>query len=75
MPLPFFENIIKFLKAVLAVSLASHVQTALLGSFFEVPGEDVSYDHVIAGGGQAGLTVIARRKFESGACYRWAFHW
>lgn len=60
-PLPFFENmLIKFPKAILAASLASHAQAALLGSSFGVPGQGVTYDYVIVGGGQAGLTVAAR---------------
>ncbi|CAD6593231.1 MAG: hypothetical protein ASARMPREDX12_006946 [Alectoria sarmentosa] len=50
----------KILKAVLAASLASHVQAALLGSSFGVPGDDVTYDYVIVGGGNAGLTVATR---------------
>ena len=50
----------KFLKAALAASLASHVQGALLGSSFGVPGDDVTYDYVIVGGGNAGLTVATR---------------
>ena len=49
-----------FLKAALAASLASHVQGVLLGSSFGVPGHDVTYDYVIVGGGNAGLTVAAR---------------
>ncbi len=49
-----------FLKAVLAASLVSHVQGALLGSSFGVPGDNVTYDYVIVGGGNAGLTVAAR---------------
>ena len=52
-----FKNI---LKAALATCLASHVQAALLGSSFGVPGMDATYDYVIVGGGQAGLTVAAR---------------
>ena len=59
--LPFLENMLKrILKAALAASLASHVQAALLGSSFGVPGNDVTYDYVIVGGGQAGLAVAAR---------------
>lgn len=50
----------KFLKAALVASLASRVQGALLGSSFGVPGDDVTYDYVIVGGGNAGLTVAAR---------------
>ena len=50
----------KILKAALAASLASHVQAALLGSSFGVPGEGVTYDYVIVGGGNAGLTVATR---------------
>ena len=50
----------QILRAVLAASLASHIQAALLGSSFGVPGQNVTYDYVIVGGGQAGLTVAAR---------------
>ncbi|KAI9716321.1 MAG: hypothetical protein M1812_005386 [Candelaria pacifica] len=49
-----------FLKAAFAASLASHVQGALLGSSYGVPGDNVTYDYVIVGGGNAGLTVAAR---------------
>ena len=50
----------RIFKIALAASLASHAQAALLGSSFGVPGADVTYDYVIVGGGQAGLTVAAR---------------
>ena len=50
----------KILRAALAASLASHVQAALLGSSFGVPGDSVTYDYVIVGGGNAGLAVAAR---------------
>ena len=50
----------KILKAALAASLASHVQAALFGSSFGIPGDNVTYDYVIVGGGNAGLTVAAR---------------
>lgn len=52
-----FKN---FFRAALAASLAFHVQGTLLGSSFGVPGDDVTYDYVIVGGGNAGLTVAAR---------------
>ena len=52
--------LIKLLKVILAASLASHAQAALIGSSFGIPGQDVTYDYVIVGGGQAGLTVAAR---------------
>ena len=50
----------KFLIAALVASLASHVQAALFGSSFGIPRDNVTYDYVIVGGGQAGLTVAAR---------------
>jgi len=60
------------LKAALVASLFSQVQAspvdhsshlkarALLGSSFGVPGRDASYDYVVVGGGNAGLTVAMR---------------
>ena len=50
----------KFLKAAVAAALVSHAQGALLGSSFGVPGDDVTYDYVIVGGGNSGLTIAAR---------------
>ena len=50
----------EFLIAAFAASLASHVQGALLGSSFGVPGDNVTYDYVVVGGGNAGLTIAAR---------------
>lgn len=49
-----------FLKAALAAVLVSHTRGALLGSSFGVPGDDVIYDYVIVGGGNAGLTIATR---------------
>lgn len=39
---------------------------APLGTYFGVPGDNVTYDYVIVGGGTAGLT-IATRLLEQGA--------
>lgn len=50
----------RIIQAALAASLASHVQAALLGSSFGVPGANVTYDYVIVGGGMAGLAVATR---------------
>lgn len=47
-------------KAALAASLASHVQGLLIGSSFGVPGNNVTYDYLVVGGGNAGLTVATR---------------
>ncbi|TAQ86890.1 hypothetical protein B7494_g4805 [Chlorociboria aeruginascens] len=50
-----------WLKAALLASLSSHTQALqLLGSSFGVPGDNVTYDYVVIGGGNAGLTVAAR---------------
>ncbi|KAM3067316.1 hypothetical protein ACMFMG_005323 [Clarireedia jacksonii] len=60
------------LKAALVASLFSQVQAgpinpaahlkarALLGSSFGVPGRNATYDYVVVGGGNAGLTVAMR---------------
>lgn len=52
-----FKN---FVKAAVAAALISHAQGALLGSSFGIPGDDVTYDYIIVGGGNAGLTIAAR---------------
>lgn len=47
-------------KTALAASLASHVQGLLIGSSFGVPGNNVTYDYLVVGGGNAGLTIATR---------------
>lgn len=47
-------------KAALAAFLASHVQGILLGSSFGVPGDNATYDYLVVGGGNAGLTIATR---------------
>jgi len=44
----------------LAASLVSHVQGALFGSYFGVPGDNVTYDYLVVGGGNVGLTIATR---------------
>ena len=49
------------LKVALVASLASHIQAApLVGSSFGVPGENLTYDYLVVGGGQAGLAIATR---------------
>ena len=49
------------LTAALAASWASYAQSySLLGSSFGVPGYADSYDYVVVGGGNAGLTIAMR---------------
>ena len=50
----------KGFRAALAASLASHAQGAVFDSSFGVPGDKVTYDHLIGGGGNASLTIAAR---------------
>lgn len=50
----------KLLIAASAAVLGSYVQGTLLGSSLGVTGDDVIYDYVIVGGGNAGLTVATR---------------
>jgi choline dehydrogenase len=50
---------------VLALSVALSSATVLdtqnpFGSSFGIPGDDVTYDYVIVGGGNAGLTIATR---------------
>ncbi|KAI7978534.1 hypothetical protein EIK77_002210 [Talaromyces pinophilus] len=49
------------LKAIAIASLASLIQAApLLGSSFGIPGDNATYDYVVVGGGNAGLTIATR---------------
>ena len=50
----------KGFKAAFAASLAAHVQGSTFGSSFGVPGDNVTYDYLVVGGGNAGLTIAAR---------------
>ncbi|KAK2603578.1 hypothetical protein QQS21_004258 [Conoideocrella luteorostrata] len=49
-----------FTATVLASYLVSAHPKILLGSSFGVPGDNVTYDYVIIGGGTAGLTIATR---------------
>ncbi|KAI9704637.1 MAG: hypothetical protein M1820_005385 [Bogoriella megaspora] len=49
------------LKAALLVSLASYTQSfPLTGNNFGVPGDNITYDYIVVGGGNAGLTLATR---------------
>jgi choline dehydrogenase len=51
----------KGLKAIAIASLASLVQAVpLFGSSFGIPGDNATYDYVVVGGGNAGLTIATR---------------
>lgn len=51
----------KGLTALVIGSLASCIQGApLIGTSFGIPGDNATYDYVVIGGGNAGLTIATR---------------
>ncbi len=45
---------------VLGLALAHLSDSKLLGSSFGIPGTNATYDYIVVGGGNAGLTIAAR---------------
>lgn len=55
------DMLTKGIKAFAIASLVSFAQGApLLGSSFGIPGDNATYDYVVIGGGNAGLTIATR---------------
>lgn len=53
--------VVALAAAVHTTPLDSHIQARrLLGSSFGMPGDNATYDYVIVGGGNAGLTLATR---------------
>ena len=51
----------KAVRAAVVASLASSIQAIpLIGSSFGIPGDPVSYDYLVVGGGNAGLAIATR---------------